>query len=767
MARYELTGPDGARYEITAPDDASEAQVLEFFKSQAPGLSTPKPKPFNFDRPDAEIRSEIAALPANRRKQVNAEWGAKRDAALQKQGLGPGALGLNIARGTPVGSWLDEIGGGIDAGLYAVSGGRTGLPYEESNALSEARNKRVDEQSTKLGTLPVIGDVTVGGLQKLAGGVMSAPFAPAVRVFGGQSTLAQMVNAGLTGLGYGALYGAGEGDTVSERAGNAAVGGTIGLGLGAAAPPIVRGLGNAYDYVSNQMRGLPQELAGYARGAVDRVHRAFTADDAAAVIDGTERARQLANIPQGGGPYRSQSYDLARARVEQKTPDLGPDGMLVDYGNNLLRQGDTLANRPGESAVIAKRAINDRSNMRPARIAEDINDTLGVIRADDETARRIVSNANRQATPYYEQLRHTPVRVSEDLQRYLGAAREVGAYEKARRLIVADGLDPNMPETNAAFIDYVKRAVDDLARGAGLGTNENRIFSNLARNINAETDRVLVNQGALARDQAGNIMRDAQGQPLSVWAAGRQISGQGKDVRDAIEIGNQMFRRGDSADQLRAQIQGMTAPEVAGVQQGGRNYLRTQQVTTNRDGQVVNPLSTYDSQQKIGMVVRGQTPQARAANAQQLTNRFNAEAKMMETERGITGNSLTEPRRQAAQEFPMPLQSGDPALSQIRSSTLTGAAAEAIYRAANALTAGMLNERRTRIARDAARMLFAQGATRDEIIQGLIQHGQTMGLTQQQRQIFERNVQRFIDGLRPQAVQMGVEAYGQPSGRTR
>lgn len=34
MARYEITGPDGAKYEVTAPDDASQEQVLSYFQSQ-------------------------------------------------------------------------------------------------------------------------------------------------------------------------------------------------------------------------------------------------------------------------------------------------------------------------------------------------------------------------------------------------------------------------------------------------------------------------------------------------------------------------------------------------------------------------------------------------------------------------------------------------------------------------------------------------------------------------------------------------------------
>jgi hypothetical protein len=30
MAKFQITGPDGARYEVEAPDDASEQQILDY-----------------------------------------------------------------------------------------------------------------------------------------------------------------------------------------------------------------------------------------------------------------------------------------------------------------------------------------------------------------------------------------------------------------------------------------------------------------------------------------------------------------------------------------------------------------------------------------------------------------------------------------------------------------------------------------------------------------------------------------------------------------
>ncbi len=47
MAKYEITGPDGAKYEITAPDNASEQDVMAYFQQNfpKPQAKTPPPNP--------------------------------------------------------------------------------------------------------------------------------------------------------------------------------------------------------------------------------------------------------------------------------------------------------------------------------------------------------------------------------------------------------------------------------------------------------------------------------------------------------------------------------------------------------------------------------------------------------------------------------------------------------------------------------------------------------------------------------------------------
>src|SRR5687768_6523674 len=44
MAKYRITGPDGATYEVTAPDTATEAEVLSFAQKNYQGGSATEPK---------------------------------------------------------------------------------------------------------------------------------------------------------------------------------------------------------------------------------------------------------------------------------------------------------------------------------------------------------------------------------------------------------------------------------------------------------------------------------------------------------------------------------------------------------------------------------------------------------------------------------------------------------------------------------------------------------------------------------------------------
>ena len=117
-------------------------------------------------------------------------------------------------------------------------------------------------------------------------------------------------NAALTGIGYGTLYGAGEGDG-SERLTNAGIGGLFG-GDRTAAPAVARGVGNAVNSFSNWRAPFRPPFSSSERGAVNRV-----ADD-------------------------MTSSGLTPGQYARQSQELGPQGMLLDMGEDLRGSAETL-----------------------------------------------------------------------------------------------------------------------------------------------------------------------------------------------------------------------------------------------------------------------------------------------------------------------------------------------------------------------------------------------------------------------------------------
>jgi acyl-CoA reductase-like NAD-dependent aldehyde dehydrogenase len=68
------------------------------------------------------------------------------------------------------------------------------------------------------------------------------------------------------------------------------------------------------------------------------------------------------------------------------------------------------------------------------------------------------------------------------------------------------------------------------------------------------------------------------------------------------------------------------------------------------------------------------------------------------------------------------------------------------------LFGGLINESRARIAADAARMLVAQGADRDRIVQALMQRAQQRNLPPAQREAILSAANRIMQGAEKPAV---------------
>lgn len=611
-----------------------------------------------------------------------------------------------FVEGTPIGSFFDEAMAGVSSVLPKSLGG---MPYSDAKGLLDAERRIRDAESTKLATLPLVGDVTAGGVNKLAGAVASAPLAPVARVFQGATLLPRAGNVALSGAGYGGFYGAGEGNTASERGRNAAIGTGVGLGVGAVAAPVAQGLGNAVGAIRNRATRLPQEIAGRNRAAVDRV------------ID----TAQMDNLtPQMAGQ---------NARL------LGPEAMLLDAGENLTTVAEGLAQQPGPARNAIVQARQGLQQGAPQRIDQTLNQNLGDPVNIEASIANIRANTTAQAGPLYEQFYQMRVPQSRDLERVVGRIRRAvpGAFSTAQRMAVGDGTDPRFlanlvddPMTQLTGrqgtrmqrmwqgieLDYLKRAVDDAARATPRGSNENRILTGLARQLRNVVDETV-----------------SPGNPAaSPWAQARAIAGEDIGVREALEQGYGVFRGGGrNPEQVAADMAGMSVAETEAFRAGGRTELRDMmgRAATNfgpsGDRTARRALNSEFNRANIQTMT---TPQG----ANRILDRINTENTLADNSNQILGNSAT-PRRQATRDI-IPRQYDAASMKELRGTSISGLAMEAVGRIANTLTAGALNARNRAIALDMAEMLIAQGARREQIVRGLAAYARNNRLNAQQRE---------------------------------
>lgn len=600
---------------------------------------------------------------------------------------------------TPIGSWFDEAMASASSVLPASLGGQS---YDDAKGFLDADRRIRDAESTKVGSLPIIGDVTVGGLNKLAGGVASAPMTPVLGMMRGGTLLPRVGNMAATGVGYGALYGAGDGNTSAERAGNAAVGAAIGGGIGAAAPLAARGIGNMAGMVRGRMEAMPAQLAGRSRSSVDRVVDIMGMDQ---------------QTPTRAG-------NAARA--------LGPEGMLADVGENLTTATEGLAQQPGPARDIITGALNARAGGAAGRITSALDDAIGLPADVPSSIEQMRRQANEAARPFYQQFNSTEIPVDAELVSLLQAVPE-NVWPRVRTLMQAERIDPAQAINTGRGIDLIKRALDDAARSAGRGTNEERVYSSLARGIRTHVDNLL-----------------SPGDPAdSPWARARQIVGEERGVEEALQDGVGVFRAGGRApEQVLADMAGLSNLEQEAYRAGARSGLRNMmgQAATNfranGDRRARRALNSDFARQNIDIIA--------GDNAPRITQSIDRENAFARTADQVMGNSATA-RRQATRDM-IPRQYDGASFRELRGSSLSGLAMEGVGRIVNSLTANALNTRNRQIAQDMAEMLISSGVGRDEIVRGLTAYARNAGVARQSADAMTDLAQRLLMGTTAPAV---------------
>lgn len=678
---------------------------------------------YDVDAPD-EATARAKALP----------WIADQYVANERKdgGIGQGVTDTvrNLARGTPVGSWLDEANAATAAGLHTATGGKMGAPYDEAKAYQDATDRAVDKDTGWTGT----GTKIVGGVASALVSPMLAPFGAVAAPVAGvvakaPALLPQVANGALNGIGYGTVYGAGEGNSLSERAGNAFTGGVVGGGIGAAAPIVARAAGNGYDAFREWRKGVPADLKPYSKGSVTRAAGALADDRVTPATIAADKAR------------------------------LGPERMIIDSGENSRLHGATLGERPGASRTIMADALDRRKEGAIPRIKAGINEALGpeqnIVALEAATKKKY----SDLARPLYDKFRDTKIPQTMELENTLSILQDpyLGprVINEARLLAGFGGKvagQPNKPAffasiaddgstavfnraPNATEWDLLKRAVDDLAKKDTPGSNLQSLYRDLSKQIRGAVDNAL-----------------SPGNPNgSIYKQARDIAGEGIGFKKALEAGSEAFTRKMTPDRMSAEMAGMSQLEQEAYKIGARGVLRDSvgnAATSFRpNGDVVarKTLGSEYAQDKLKLLA-GEDKGAK------LSNLLNAESTFEVSRQGVREGAKTA-RMKAAQDLypdvsaaapvgPAPTAWGDLVSKPIKWSY-------------NKLVSGAKNESADVLNADAARIFTAKGDEAEKLATALLGYSSARASLPAEKKAIEALAKALMAGERPDAIQRG------------
>lgn len=653
----------------------------------------------------------------------------KAEARVAQERAGGGAgqlagdLGWQFARGTPPGPFLDE------AVAYGTSL-TTGRPYEDELAYQRAYARAQDAESPVIyKDAPLVGDITVGGAAKLAGGVVGGlGVAKGARAIGGPvaapftagstptRTAAKVAGSGATG---GAVYGFGEGEgSFGNRASNAALGAAVGSVaaplIGAATYGVTRGGQIARDWA----RGRSPAVKGYTPKAVEEIRGAVERDDLAL------------------GPATS---DRLRART-------GPQGMLLDTGDNVkgLAQGAIVGNTQAKTAV--RQAIRDRAADSSKRITKAINSAMGAGKGFNEAVDEVYNTASQTFTPAYKSFANTQIKWSPATTKLVEKIRNIPAFQS----LVDDTWTAvqNSPRYSAQeiknggiFLDKLRGTLDDIGYGRKQATTFiSSTQQELARDLSRQLNRAI----------DGEMQR--AGRP-GLYKSARDSYAGFANYRDGAKEGLKLLNNPNvTSYDVRKMLKGKRPEYAQGLRDAQRESIRvamaraksvygSDAASQREAANALRELSNPAAREKL--IAMGFKPK----QVKEMLSELDAEATYLRTNADVLSGSQTAERTEMAKRFPRRVEDRTEQLRAASGATTTGFAKEAGLRTFYKLFEGEINEGIEKQAGDMARMLVSQGAERDRIIAAVRQITQQRVKDAATRRRIVRNVVDAVRGV--------------------
>jgi len=314
---------------------------------------------------------------------------------------------------------------------------------------------------------------------------------------------------------------------------------------------------------------------------------------------------------------------IAPADINARLAAMGPDAMVMDLGPNLQRQAGAVASVPGAGQKTVREAVAGRAKGAPGRVQADVAATVGSGPELGTLREQVVAAQKAAADPLYAKVRDIPVQVPSSFLSIFKRPVVRDALRSAVRMAANDGY--RFPETGnvltVGLVDYMKRALDDVASSAAKAGNKNlaRQAKDIAKMLVAETDKA-----------------------VPEYAQARQAFAGPAQVLDAMDMGEAVFTKEMTPGQIKQTLQGMSASERDGFIQAARSSIEAQMGNAVNEALALrNMFKRGYNEQKLRVLLGNDV-------ADDLLKRIDREATFGQTANVVSGNSETA-ARQAAQ----------------------------------------------------------------------------------------------------------------------
>jgi len=440
-------------------------------------------------------------------------------------------LGMTALQGPTLG-FADELAGLVGGGSALLRGQSPSQGYTQARDIYRSGVESYKEEQP-------IGGAVAQGVASLPLGMLNigrsiAPnVGPVMRSIG-------------SGLGFGAVAGAGEAQELKDIPQEAATSGATSAVLGGVTEGVMKAVRPAGQVVSAQVgRMIPESVKGMVGGSS---------------VDIARRRVAQAMLRDGA------TTDQVAARMAK----LGDDAILAESaGYNTRDLLDTMATLPGRTKNYTEQFIRARQAQRGDRISEAAQVQLspsGERLAD--SVESLLKQRSVESTPFYDQLKTLTVTLDDDLKNILDASKKLGAFARAEKISTAlqepfslkdvkKATDASMPD-----LDKVKRGLDDLINSKS-SLNERGDFNEFGRAV-IELKKNLVKR-------LDDMTIDGE-TGKSIYASARNAYAGPSALISAAELGRTVINK--PASTIRTLIKDMSDSELESFRVGAYEGLR-------------------------------------------------------------------------------------------------------------------------------------------------------------------------------------------------